>query len=265
MSTRKWSCLFLSRTTFYAIFEEFSFLNRMENDKKSNFLIKFFVPRQIGWLHLVSKLVLVQLFWRLTQCIIKKFNLSSFHKKKNLNFLVHLWFEDTSLLSNLVNISLNIPPTSVIRRPNCYWSDFYPKKNPIFLYKNISLCVGWWPGNLYTTNFFNLEINDNLVSYQNLWTFLLFFSISMHFDSVLLFVQILCIYLLQLMGQTLGIWKFLCKNSSTSGLLWCNFGQFLCVLLLESWVPNYQIVVKNGCQPCWVCQPENWCQAIPFG
>jgi hypothetical protein len=49
----------LSRTTFYAVFEEFSFLNRMENDKKSNFLIKFFVPRQIGWLHLVSKLVLV--------------------------------------------------------------------------------------------------------------------------------------------------------------------------------------------------------------
>jgi len=85
-------------------------------------------------------------------------------------------------------------PTSVIRRLNCYWSNFYPKKNPIFLCKNISLCVGWWPGNLYTTNFFNLEINVNLVSYQNLWTFLLFLSISMHFDSVLLFVQILCVY-----------------------------------------------------------------------
>jgi len=177
--------------------------------------------------------------------------LSSFHKKKNLNFLVHSWFKDTSLLSNLVKISLNIP-TSVIRRLNCYWSNFYSKKNPIFLYKNISLCVGWWPGNLYTTNFFNLEINVNLVSDQNLWTFLLYLSISMHFDSVLLFVQILCIYLLQLMGQTLGIWKFLCKNSSTSGLLWCNFGQLLCVLLQESWVSNYQIFLKNGCQPCWV-------------
>jgi hypothetical protein len=144
MSTRKWSCLFLSRTTFYANFEEFSCLNRMEIDKKSNFLIKFFVPRQIGWLHLVSKLILVQLVEDWLNVLNP--NLSSFHKKKNLKFLVRSWFEDTSLLSNLVKISSNIS-TSVIRRLNCYWSDFYPKKNPIFLYKNISLCVGWWPGN----------------------------------------------------------------------------------------------------------------------
>jgi len=168
--------------------------------------------------------------------------LSSFHKKKNLNFLVHSWFKDTSLLSNLVKISLNIPPTSVIRRPNCYWSNFYPKKNPIFLYKNISLCVGWWPGNLYTTNFFNLEINVNLVSYQNLWTFLLYLSISMHFDSDpnLLFVQILCIYAVftSTYGTSIfGIWKFLCKNSSTSRLLWCTWVNF-CVFFYK----------KVGCQ-----------------
>jgi len=94
-------------------------------------------------------------------------------------------------------------PISVIRRLNCYWSDFYPKKNPIFLYKNISLCVGWWPGNLYTANFFNLEINVNLVSYQNLWKFLLYLSISMHSDSDLIYFlfkfYVSILYLLQLM------------------------------------------------------------------
>jgi hypothetical protein len=241
----------------------------MENDKKSNFLIKFFVPRQIGWLHLhlVSKLVLVQLFWRLTQCIIKKSNLSSFHKKKNLNFLVHSWSKIHNSCQILLKFHRIFHPTSVIRRPNCYWSNFYPKKNPILLYKNISLCVGWWSGNLYTTNFFNLEINVNLVSYQNLWTFLLFLSISMHFDSVLLFVQILCIYavFISTYGTSiLGIWKF-CVNIlrlwSFMVQLWsifvCSFTRKLGVKL--------SIFVKNGCQPCWVCQPENWCQAIPFG
>jgi len=172
MSTRKWSCLFLSKTTFYAIFEEFSFLNRIESDKKSNFLIKFFVPRQIGWLHLVSKLVLVQLFWRLTQCIIKKPNLSSFHKKKTSIF----WSIHGSKIRHSCQILLKFHwifhPTSVIRRLNCYWSDFYPKKNPIF-YKNISLCVGWWPGNLYTTNFFNLEINVS--KFVNIFVILFYF------------------------------------------------------------------------------------------
>jgi hypothetical protein len=40
--------IFVKNYLYYAKFEEFSFLNRMEMDKKSNFLIKFFVPRQIG-------------------------------------------------------------------------------------------------------------------------------------------------------------------------------------------------------------------------
>jgi len=129
--------IFVKNYLFYAIFEEFIFLNRMENDKKSNFLIKFFVPRQIGWLHLVSKLVLVQLFWRLIQCIIKKPNLSSFHKKKNLKFLVHSWFKDTSHSCQiLLKFHWIFHPTSVIRRLNCYWSNFYPKKKPyIFVQK----------------------------------------------------------------------------------------------------------------------------------
>ena len=114
------------------------------------------------------------------------------------------------------------------------------------------------PVTLYTANLFNLEINANLVSYQNLWTFLLFLSISMHFDSDpnLLFVQILCVVYAVFIStygtSILGIWKFSCKNSLTSGLLWCNCDQFLCVILQESWVANYQFFVKNMCQPYWV-------------
>jgi hypothetical protein len=78
-------------------------------------------------------------------------------------------------------------PTSVIRCLNCYWSDFYPKKNPIFLYKIFPYALADGPVTLYTANLFNLEINVNLVSYQNCWTFLLFLFISMHFDSVLIY------------------------------------------------------------------------------
>jgi len=195
MSTRKWSCLFLSRTTYF-----------MQFLKNSAFWIEWRTTKKVtSWSNflclgkLVDYTLFLNLFW--FNFFEDWFNVLSrsptwavFIRKKTSIF----WSIHDSKIRRSCQILLKFHrifhPTSVIRRLNCYWSNFYPKKNPIFLCKNISLCVGWWPGNLYTTNFFNLEIKVNLVSYQNLWTFLLYLSISMHFDSVLLFVQILCVY-----------------------------------------------------------------------
>jgi len=148
MSTRKWSWLFLSRnTSFMQIWKNSAFWIEWKSTKKvtswSNFLC-------LG--KLVDYTLFLNLFWfnffgDWLNVLSRSPIWAVFIRKKTSNF----WSIHGSKIRHSCQILLKFHrifhPTSVIRRLNCYWSNFYPEKNPIFLYKNISLCVGWWPGN----------------------------------------------------------------------------------------------------------------------
>jgi len=136
MSTRKWSCLFLSRTTYF-----------MQFLKNSAFWIEWRTTKKVtSWSNflclgkLVDYTLFLNLFW--FNFFEDWFNVLSrsptwavFIRKKTSIF----WSIHDSKIRRSCQILLKFHrifhPTSVIRRLNCYWSNFYPKKNPIFLCK----------------------------------------------------------------------------------------------------------------------------------